>query len=155
MGQGPYELSEETDDEKTVVNPTWIRPQNDVCAEEFGMKLTREDLYCLKPGKCLKGEVIHYYMQLIIRRSDMDVNLPTDFLAAYSVKTNDEEAEPSNWIGFCAKNIPKQDNGYDCGAFVCRFADRISRGAPIDFLQGDMEGMRKKMVSKILGGELS
>uniref|UniRef100_A0A915EVF8 Uncharacterized protein n=1 Tax=Ditylenchus dipsaci TaxID=166011 RepID=A0A915EVF8_9BILA len=56
--------------------------QRDVCAEEFGIKLTREDMDCLKPVKCLKGEVINYYMQLIIRRSSLDLNLPT------AVKTN-------------------------------------------------------------------
>uniref|UniRef100_A0A915D513 Uncharacterized protein n=1 Tax=Ditylenchus dipsaci TaxID=166011 RepID=A0A915D513_9BILA len=80
MGQGPYELSEETyneEDSSEFDMDQAPHDQNDVCAEEFGMKLTREDLDCLKPGKCLKGEVINYYMQLIIRRSDMDINLPT------------------------------------------------------------------------------
>uniref|UniRef100_A0A915DX23 SEFIR domain-containing protein n=1 Tax=Ditylenchus dipsaci TaxID=166011 RepID=A0A915DX23_9BILA len=50
-----------------------------------------------------------------------------DFLAAYALETDEEETDSSNWIGFRAKNIPKQDNGYDCGAFICQFAERISR----------------------------
>uniref|UniRef100_A0A915D6N8 Ubiquitin-like protease family profile domain-containing protein n=1 Tax=Ditylenchus dipsaci TaxID=166011 RepID=A0A915D6N8_9BILA len=93
-----------------------------------------------------------------------------DFLAVNAVETDEVETDSSNWIGFAQRhalnclmqcfirilqNIPKQDNGYDCGAFICQLAERISHGAPIDFLQDDMEGMRKKMVSEILGGELS
>lgn len=34
--------------------------------------------------------------------------------------------------------IPQQQNGYDCGVFVCKYADCISRGEPLTFTQSDI-----------------
>uniref|UniRef100_A0A915D6F5 Ubiquitin-like protease family profile domain-containing protein n=1 Tax=Ditylenchus dipsaci TaxID=166011 RepID=A0A915D6F5_9BILA len=74
ISQGPYVLSKEAYDEEDSL--IWIRLEKEVCANEFGIKLTREDVNFLKLGKCLKGKVINYYMQLIVRRSHSNHNLP-------------------------------------------------------------------------------
>uniref|UniRef100_A0A915EWR9 Uncharacterized protein n=1 Tax=Ditylenchus dipsaci TaxID=166011 RepID=A0A915EWR9_9BILA len=58
----PHVLFKEADDEedsnKSDMNQA-PDDQNEVCAYEFGIKLTREDVDCLEPGNCLKGEVIN------------------------------------------------------------------------------------------------
>uniref|UniRef100_A0A915E5W7 Uncharacterized protein n=1 Tax=Ditylenchus dipsaci TaxID=166011 RepID=A0A915E5W7_9BILA len=74
----PYLLSKEADDEEDSSKSDMDQApddRNEVCANEFRMKLTREDVDCLKPGKCLKGEVINFYMQPIVRRSYSNLNL--------------------------------------------------------------------------------
>lgn len=49
---------------------------------------------------------------------------------------------------------PKQQNGFDCGVFVCTTAEFISRDRPLTFEQKDMIYFRKKMVIEIMRGEL-
>uniref|UniRef100_A0A915E6W9 Ubiquitin-like protease family profile domain-containing protein n=1 Tax=Ditylenchus dipsaci TaxID=166011 RepID=A0A915E6W9_9BILA len=61
----------------------------------------------------------------------------------------------SNWLCFCPKDIPEQKNGFDCGVFICKFAECVSRGGQFDFTQQQMAGIRKEMAKEILGGELN
>uniref|UniRef100_A0A915CRS5 Ubiquitin-like protease family profile domain-containing protein n=1 Tax=Ditylenchus dipsaci TaxID=166011 RepID=A0A915CRS5_9BILA len=62
------------------------------------------------------------------------VNLIKDFVAEYAVErgyaTEDRSSDfmtvdPSNWLCCCPKDIPKQQNGLDCGVFVCKFAELL------------------------------
>ncbi|XP_074429640.1 sentrin-specific protease 2-like [Larus michahellis] len=50
--------------------------------------------------------------------------------------------------------IPQQSNGSDCGVFICKYADYISRDRPMTFTQTHMPYFRKKMVWEILHQEL-
>ncbi|XP_062462573.1 sentrin-specific protease 2 isoform X1 [Pezoporus occidentalis] len=50
--------------------------------------------------------------------------------------------------------IPQQLNGSDCGVFMCKYADYISRDKPITFTQNDMPYFRKKMVWEIIHQQL-
>ncbi|XP_026711352.1 sentrin-specific protease 2 [Athene cunicularia] len=50
--------------------------------------------------------------------------------------------------------IPQQENGSDCGVFLCKYADYISRDKPITFTQDDMPYFRKKMVWEIIHQQL-
>ncbi|XP_053568827.1 sentrin-specific protease 2 [Bombina bombina] len=50
--------------------------------------------------------------------------------------------------------IPQQMNGSDCGVFVCKYADYISRDKPITFTQSNMPEFRQKMVWEILHQKL-
>jgi sentrin-specific protease 1 len=47
------------------------------------------------------------------------------------------------------EGIPKQNNGYDCGVFVCQYAEHISRGAAFTFSQEDMPRFRIQMAYEI------
>ncbi|NWU66979.1 SENP2 protease, partial [Pterocles burchelli] len=49
-----------------------------------------------------------------------------------------------------AKEIPQQENGSDCGVFICKYADYISRDKPLTFTQKHMPYFRKKMVWEII-----
>ncbi|NXF69759.1 SENP2 protease, partial [Ciccaba nigrolineata] len=50
--------------------------------------------------------------------------------------------------------IPQQENGSDCGVFMCKYADYISRDKPLTFTQNDMAYFRKKMVWEIIHQQL-
>lgn len=65
----------------------------------------------------------------------------------------------SGWQDYSPKNIPQQNNGYDCGVFACQFAECLSRadgGAGeeerdvFNFTQADMPFLRKRLVVDIL-----
>jgi sentrin-specific protease 1 len=47
------------------------------------------------------------------------------------------------------EGIPKQNNGFDCGVFVCQYAEHISRGAAFTFSQADMPRFRVQMTYEI------
>lgn len=50
--------------------------------------------------------------------------------------------------------IPNQSNGCDCGVFTCMFADCLGEGRDFNFVQEDMELLRRKMVLAILDGQV-
>jgi sentrin-specific protease 1 len=45
---------------------------------------------------------------------------------------------------------PRQHNGYDCGVFICQFAEYASRQAKFDFSQADIKEFREQMVFEII-----
>ena len=47
------------------------------------------------------------------------------------------------------KNIPEQTNDFDCGMFVCRFAEYISRKTAISFTH-NMSYFRRRMIYEIV-----
>lgn len=55
----------------------------------------------------------------------------------------------SSWTNYTPKDIPKQKNGYDCGVFMLKFADRSSRNAAYTFSQDAMPTVRKLMVLEL------
>lgn len=44
----------------------------------------------------------------------------------------------------------EQSNKYDCGVFTCAMADCISRSAPFNFGQAEMQYFRKRLVVEIV-----
>ncbi|TRY89395.1 hypothetical protein DNTS_002610, partial [Danionella cerebrum] len=51
-------------------------------------------------------------------------------------------------------DIPQQKNGSDCGVFICKYADYISRGHKLTFRQNHMPYFRKAMIWEILNQKL-
>ena len=51
-------------------------------------------------------------------------------------------------------DAPIQHNGYDCGPFVCQYAERMTRKKEINFNQKDISYFRMKIVSDIMKGEI-
>ncbi|KAK1938523.1 ulp1 protease family, C-terminal catalytic domain containing protein [Babesia divergens] len=49
---------------------------------------------------------------------------------------------------------PRQQNGHDCGMFLCLYAECISIGKRFDFSQRDISMRRVKMVQQILRGSI-
>lgn len=54
-----------------------------------------------------------------------------------------KDFHPSGWLLINMKNCPQQLNLWDCGVFVCMFAEYLSRDAPLNFSQKHMTKFRK------------
>ena len=52
------------------------------------------------------------------------------------------------------KHIPQQTNGFDCGIFVCEYAENISRKAEFNFTQKDTDFIRERIKTEIILGTL-
>eukprot|EP00042_Codosiga_hollandica_P048393 m.541908 g.541908 ORF g.541908 m.541908 type:complete len:405 (-) comp57655_c0_seq2:100-1314(-) len=50
--------------------------------------------------------------------------------------------------------VSKQANSHDCGVFVCRFAERLSRQQTLVFPSSDMQQYRKAMTQDLLSHQL-
>ena len=55
----------------------------------------------------------------------------------------------SEWTEYTPGDIPAQDNGYDCGVFICKFADYLSENLDLDFTQRDTPYFRDRMVLEL------
>lgn len=77
-----------------------------------------------------------------------------DYLCKESLDKRKLEIDLSEWSNFGPKNIPAQENGYDCGVFACTFAEYISRGAYFDFDQSHMKYLRNRMAYEIISKRL-
>ncbi|KAF9381077.1 SUMO1 sentrin specific peptidase 1 [Mortierella sp. AD011] len=59
------------------------------------------------------------------------------------------------WENDCPKDIPTQENGFDCGVFTCTFIEFMSRGQDqLEFSQENMPYLRKKIVLSIINKSL-
>ncbi|OAD58865.1 Sentrin-specific protease 1 [Eufriesea mexicana] len=76
------------------------------------------------------------------------------YLEDESLDKKRQTYDTSNWKFECAKNIPQQMNGSDCGVFSCMFAEYICANKKITFTQQDMPYFRHKMVYEILKSKL-
>jgi sentrin-specific protease 1 len=61
----------------------------------------------------------------------------------YVSKTN--KSMPEDWVYEHAPNTPLQDNGVDCGVFICLFADFISLNLPLIFDAQSMPNIRMRL----------
>ena len=52
------------------------------------------------------------------------------------------------------KDAPVQGNGFDCGVFACKYAERESKGEKQDFRQEDLVQARKAMARELMRGRL-
>ena len=52
------------------------------------------------------------------------------------------------------ENIPRQENGSDCGAFTLLYADFLSRNSPFSFTQKDLPYYRTRMSHEIITNTL-
>ena len=65
--------------------------------------------------------------------------------------TNGEEVKYKIRI---RKDAPLQENGVDCGVFVCQFAERMTRKTGLNFKQADITLARERMAEELLEGKL-
>lgn len=64
------------------------------------------------------------------------IDLIFNFLQNESIKKKNMELDIEKWrLQYKIPNIPKQQNYYDCGVFVCKYAEYISRRASLTFTQ--------------------
>ncbi|KAG8857660.1 Smt3-specific protease [Tulasnella sp. 330] len=64
----------------------------------------------------------------------------------------------SGWVDFYTEEMPQQENGYDCGMFVCMVMEALSRGEEVDefvFDQKNMPYLRQRVAWEIGREKLS
>ena len=56
-------------------------------------------------------------------------------------------------------DAPCQENGYDCGVFICQYAEKIARRSPLNFSQKDLNHplapARDRMIQELLEGRIN
>ena len=62
--------------------------------------------------------------------------------------------DTSRWSKETVKGIPMQKNGFDCGVFVCKYAEFLSRRAELSFCREDMVHFRSRMKYEIVKVDL-
>ncbi|NXV83452.1 SENP2 protease, partial [Atlantisia rogersi] len=201
-----------------------------ILSSAFKLKVTREDIQTLEELQWLNDMVIHFYMALLVDRSNREngpsvfafttffylklcsggysavrrwskgvdlfskdiifvpVNLRSHwtlgvidvrkksvrhydslrqngaeicqvlfkFLQDESLEKRKVELDCSEWTlrSMEPHEIPQQENGSDCGVFICKYADCISRDEPMTFTQRHMPYFRRKMVLEIIHQQL-
>ncbi|XP_073707657.1 sentrin-specific protease 2 isoform X1 [Garra rufa] len=204
---------------------------NLVLCSAFKLRITQRDLATLQEGSWLNDEVINFYMNLVMSRSEQEVgnrkvysfstflfpklhngghaavrrwtkavdlflydiilvplhlgvhwSLAVVDFKSKSVRSYDsmgqrhddicdmillylkeelkvkkgKDLDTSKWTlsSLRPSEIPQQKNGSDCGVFVCKYADYISRGRNLTFRQNHMPYFRKAMIWEILNQKL-
>ncbi|KZV24822.1 hypothetical protein F511_26481 [Dorcoceras hygrometricum] len=62
----------------------------------------------------------------------------------------DEDIDVRSWEEEFVKDLPEQENGYDCGMFMLKYADFYSRDIGLHFSQKDMPYFRRRTAKEIL-----
>ncbi|XP_071422881.1 sentrin-specific protease 2 [Pithys albifrons albifrons] len=103
----------------------------------------------------VRKKTIRYFDSLGQKGDDICTTL-LQYLQEESKAKRNLELSASEWTlrSMSPSEIPQQTNGSDCGVFVCKFADSISRDKPITFTQEHMPYFRRKMVWEILHQQL-
>ncbi|KRZ17414.1 Sentrin-specific protease 1 [Trichinella zimbabwensis] len=69
-------------------------------------------------------------------------------------KAKGHDLHIDQWTFSHAEGVPRQGNFNDCGVFVCKFADFLSRDAELSFNQSHMANFRLRMAYEILNKQL-
>uniref|UniRef100_A0A1I7TWM6 ULP_PROTEASE domain-containing protein n=1 Tax=Caenorhabditis tropicalis TaxID=1561998 RepID=A0A1I7TWM6_9PELO len=77
-----------------------------------------------------------------------------NYLASESMDKKKTEFNFDGWMIRQMTNIPRQENGSDCGVFSCQFGEWASRRTAPRFSQKNMPYYRKRMVYEIVSEKL-
>jgi len=105
----------------------------------------------------VKEQEIHYYDSMATNGTNGNKYIQA-ILQWIVDEANDKKNEKLDVTNFKlfdhGKNIPQQENGNDCGVFVCTFADFETHDLPFTFDQNDVNSRRNRMVYEIMTGNL-
>ncbi|KAH9510200.1 SUMO1 sentrin specific peptidase 1 [Bulinus truncatus] len=77
-----------------------------------------------------------------------------NYLRDESIAKNQPNFKENEWQIKHAEDNPQQMNGGDCGMFMCKYAEYITRGKEITFTQEHMPYFRRRMVYEIISKKL-
>ena len=82
-----------------------------------------------------------------MRKEDPDcLKKVREYLEDEHIEKKSAALDMSDWTLVMEKDIPHQTNGMDCGMFVCKYAECLSRRAVFSFSQDNMSYYRYRMV---------
>ena len=108
-------------------------------------------------GVCdLKDKAFYYYDSLNGRVPMFEEVFKKYIQDEHRDKLKAELPDPNAWSEQpCKHQPPRQFNGYDCGVFMCQFADCVARDVEFDFDQDMIPDIRMKMACEISREQLS
>ena len=72
------------------------------------------------------------------------------YIAAEHLDKKNAPLDLSTWTDVIHDKLPRQENDFDCGVFVCQYIEVLSRtDGQFNFSQQDMPQLREKMTSQI------
>ncbi|KAG0004058.1 SUMO1 sentrin specific peptidase 1 [Entomortierella chlamydospora] len=102
----------------------------------------------------MKKKRISYYDSLLGNNPKCFLIL-RNYLEQESMDKLKKPFDFEGWENDCPKDIPTQENGFDCGVFTCTFIEFMSRGQDqLEFSQENMPYLRKKIVLSIINKSL-
>uniref|UniRef100_A0A915E3U5 Ubiquitin-like protease family profile domain-containing protein n=1 Tax=Ditylenchus dipsaci TaxID=166011 RepID=A0A915E3U5_9BILA len=137
MAQGPYIIPEK----ETVDDDQENIEDNEAAAH----------LHEIEKGNRAKVVVSRFSIEL----TDDDILCPIVQHRTFPYQKGHQEKDPVNWLGFNDKMITQQSNSYDCGIFICLFAESVSRDIRPDFKQQQVKEIRRRISKEILDGVIS
>lgn len=110
-----------------------------------------------------RGEDLHWSLAMIdLKAKNLQyfdsLHKKKPKILKYLAKYIDDEAEqrslPSlnarKWDHFSPENVPRQEDGHNCGLFLLRFAEELSIGASLNFNIRDSDGYREEVVVRLI-----
>jgi sentrin-specific protease 1 len=92
----------------------------------------------------LKAKSVSYLDSLLGEDLEL-VGYIKDWVAMeYDVKRGGHD---DDWKIEFPKDVPRQENGCDCGVFMLKYADYIAMGCPLSFNQTHMEYFRLRIIA--------
>ncbi|KAI8083424.1 hypothetical protein BDF21DRAFT_461645 [Thamnidium elegans] len=85
---------------------------------------------------------------------DYTLSLFLTYLKQEHLDKKKTSLDTSDWKQLTPKDIPRQGNMSDCGAFTCTFAECLSRCEPFSFSQQDMVPIRRRMILNIMNKKI-
>ncbi|XP_034944425.1 sentrin-specific protease 1-like [Chelonus insularis] len=108
--------------------------------------------WCLAVVNFEDQSIIYYDSQY--GKNDPCLQALLDYLCEEHLAVEKKPLDRTLWTLHHAKGIPRQFNGYDCGVFVCAYAEHISRGEPLNFSAKDMYNIRGQILDEIISNVL-
>lgn len=96
------------------------------------------------------------YFDSFGKKGDKICETVLQYLQEESWEKQNVKLSSSEWTlhSMESHEIPQQSNGSDCGVFMCKYADYVSRDKPITFTENNMPYFRKRMVWEIIHQQL-
>lgn len=94
------------------------------------------------------------YLDSLGGRNDEGLKLVLRYLSQEMLEKKKRPLDSEEWHLVHDHNLPKQDNGFDCGIFALKYADFLAQDAEIKFSQADMPRFRHTMMYELLNSSL-
>ena len=100
----------------------------------------------------VKERKLYYYDSVVGSRGCSNApRIMRKFMEEYFQRRD----KPGAFTTKIVEEAPTQGNGYDCGVFVCKNAEKIARGVMVNTSQDEINKARKSMIFEIFSGLLT
>ena len=99
----------------------------------------------------IKTKTVHYLDSL---QGSRNTSAAPGIMKKFMEKYYRDKGEKASFKVKVRKDAPLQGNGFDCGVFTCKYAERESKGEKQDFKQEDLSHARLWMTRELMRGKL-